>query len=559
MHIIVSFSRIPHIATDDIQPCDGDNGGVDGLWRNEASGGQQEDSLTDGMAPTTKRLKLARSDGLKKSLDTGAYPLFHGVSGVVDQLDPLVHNSLDFVKLLWPDSLCEHIADQTNLYAKQQGADKWCETTCDEIWVFYGIIIHMGICRLPSIECYWSTDTLLGVEPIRQAMSLNRFKGLWRYLHCDDNKRVTDPRDITCKLKTVISTLGETFVSRYNPGQELSVDEMMVKYKGRKGGKIRMPKKPIKLGFKIWCCSCSCCGYLLSFNVYNGRPVDATGRKVTEKGLVKKVVLGLLIDSFDCSGVNHVVYMDNYFTSGPLIQSLAEHNIYVVGTITQHAAGFPAALKGVKPPKGSYESKTVDCISYFVFHDRKIVCFATNAFPETMPDLCFRLQPNGTLCSQSVPPCLFPYNLYMGGVDTTNHLVKTYGYDRKSRRYWFRLKFQMLDLAINNGYLLYKNNCKRVGVTPMTTLQFRLDISRALLCVSQRKFGCSSRSGVSVGISPVSSAVTCVNVDKVGLKRGRCHICVKERVPCEEQKHTNQACPSCAIRLCKTHSTTHIH
>ncbi len=63
-------------------------------------------------------------------------------------------------------------------------------------------------------------------------------------------------------------------------------------------------------------------------------------------------------------------------------------------------------------------SKTVDDISYFVFHDRKVVCFATNVFPDTMPDAVFRLQADGTLCSQSVsqsvppcPPCLPAYNL----------------------------------------------------------------------------------------------------------------------------------------------------
>ena len=51
-----------------------------------------------------------------------------------------------------------------------------------------------------------------------------------------------------------------------------------------------MPRKPVKLGFKIWCCSCSCCGYLCTFQVYHGASRDlVTGWKVPERGLAKRV------------------------------------------------------------------------------------------------------------------------------------------------------------------------------------------------------------------------------------------------------------------------------
>ncbi len=73
----------------------------------------------------------------------------------------------------------------------------------------------------------------------------------------------------------------------------------------------------------------------------------------------------------------------------------------------------------------------------------------------------------GTLRSQSVPPCLPAYNMYMGGVDNTGRMRKTYGYDRKCRRYWFRIFFQFLDVSVNNAYILYRHNCVRVGSKAM--------------------------------------------------------------------------------------------
>ena len=82
-------------------------------------GGEKSDEsdLADGSVPTPKRRKLAREDGLRKALDSGLYPQFLGVAGPSDLTNPLSTSSLEFVKILWPDSLCEYIASQTNAYA----------------------------------------------------------------------------------------------------------------------------------------------------------------------------------------------------------------------------------------------------------------------------------------------------------------------------------------------------------------------------------------------------------------------------------------------------------
>ena len=96
-----------------------------------------------------------------------------------------------------------------------------------------------------------------------------------------DNEIASPSHDVSCKI---LDTLSTTFLEHYSPGQELSVDEGMVKYKGRAGGKAVMPNKPIKKGFKIWCCSRSCCGYLCTFQVYHGRPINpSTGQEETRE------------------------------------------------------------------------------------------------------------------------------------------------------------------------------------------------------------------------------------------------------------------------------------
>ena len=86
----------------------------------------------------------------------------------------------------------------------------------------------------------------------------------------------------------------------------------MIKYKGHVGGKVCMPRKPVKPGFKVWYSSCPCCGYLCTFQIYYEAPTNpVTGEKTPEKGLAKRVVDDLVAPF---TGVNHVVYCDNFLS-----------------------------------------------------------------------------------------------------------------------------------------------------------------------------------------------------------------------------------------------------
>ena len=151
----------------------------------------------------------------------------------------------------------------------KKGVSNWHSVSVEEVWSFLGIIILMGIHRLPRIRNYWSKDYFLGIPALKRCMSLGRFWALWSNLHVVDNESIDASGGVSRKLKPVLDTLRS-----YSPGQELSIDEGMAKYTGHAKRKVVMPNKLIKKGFKIWCCSCSCCGHLCMFQVYHGRQVD---------------------------------------------------------------------------------------------------------------------------------------------------------------------------------------------------------------------------------------------------------------------------------------------
>lgn len=498
-----------------------------------------------------QQIKLAKCKALKMSLNSGCYPEYKGFEGPYVRTDPTRTNPLDILMLLWPESLCDLLVVETNRYARDRQRSSWVDVNRDEILTFLGLNLLMAIHKFPRMCNLWSRDGLLGIAEAQAHMSSHRFWDIWSNLHVVDNADISPTDGITRKFKPVLDVLSQTFFSNYSPGQELSVDESMVKYKGRVSGKVRMPKKPIKMGFKIWCCCCSCCGYLCTFQVYEGKPTDlVTGQKVSEKGMVKRVVLDLL---GPFSGLNHVVYCDNFFTSGPLVDALIKEGIYVAGTIKQTACGFPGVLRERGLSAGEYATERVGNTCYFSFNDRKVVNFATNAFPQTMGKVA-RLQPKGRVLKlQSVPPLVPAYNKFMGGVDRFNHLRKTYGYDRKSRRYWFRPFFQFFDYAVNNAFILYKHNCDSFGVPAMDTFAFRMQLIRLLL----KDTRCRKRPFPSISDAYAQGGCSLERVSDIGLARGRCRFCViTKRQP---MRYTSFGCSFCKVRLCKVSCFAQYH
>ena len=495
----------------------------------------------DGRIPDLKLQEKLKSQGLSRALGSGRYPEFLGIEGPRSQTNPQDCSPLDYLQDLWPESLMDVICEETNRYARDRHLSNWFDTTVDELWTFLGLNMYMGIKREPAINDYWRCNSL-GEIVVQKCMSRSRFWSLRRNVHVVDNAAVS-PGDnsVGRKIKPILDVLGRTFCAAYNPGQELSVDEAMVKYKGHVKGKVRMPKKPIKNGFKIWCCACSCCGFLCTFRVYSGKPTDPlTGKKVAQKGLVKDVVKDLLAPF---ENDNRVVYMDNFFSSGPLVSELAKVKIYVAGTIKKDALGFPDALKSVNLDKGAFVAQRVGDICYYVFNDRKVVRFVSNVFPESMTPKVARIQCDGVFGYQSVPPLLPAYNKFMGAVDRVSQVKKNYGVDRRGKRYWLRLFFQFLDYAVDNAHILYRHNCRRVDMKPMSLKEFRLKLAYLLMKKCPSK--CTRR------MVPKSDVVGCSlsRVLDIGLTRGRCHhYKITNQNPV---RHTFFGCSNCQVRLCK--------
>lgn len=317
---------------------------------------------------------------------------------------------LEYFIDFFPEELIDIIVQNTNLYANYTHAKAWTDVTKQEMKAYFGLIILMSINPLADINTYWSTDEFFRNPVICKVMPSKRFKKISQNLHIS-NITTEAPRnspdyDKLGKIKPAIDILNKTFKDNVQVSAFNSIDESMIRFKGRSHMKQYMPKKPIKRGYKCWARADSKTGYLYEFQFYSGK-VDSG----TEENLGARVILDL------CESLpsNTLVAFDNFFTSLPLLEILFEKHIYSVGTVRINRKGLPDVLTGKNLNSGERKETVLkpgefiyQCdgpITVIKWKDTKDVFVATTAFNPRAVEMIERKQKDGTkkkmFCYQS--------------------------------------------------------------------------------------------------------------------------------------------------------------
>lgn len=477
--------------------------------------------------------------------------------------DPVV-----FFDQLFTDELWELLVEETNRFARQNKTAKWTDTTKDELRCFVGFLYGTSINKISQIDDVWSSDWVVSNPAFAKFFNRDRFWALFSNIHLANNELAL-PKD-HCdydkiyKLRPMVNILKNSFQKNYNLGHNVSVDEAMVKGKGRNPLKQYLPNKPIKRGSKLWCIGCSCCAYLWDFNIYTGK-----SKKSSDLGLASRVVIDLCHPSLYNRG--HVVYIDNFFSSLSLCKQLETFGIYTAGTLRINRKGYPLCLKEknlLKSMKrGDYHTASADGITITIWKDTKDVSFITNCHSSKGQETVSRKKKKGSRVIISAPPVLKDYNNNMGAIDKNDQLKKTYAIDRKSRRWWLRIFFHLLDICRVNAYIIYQQCFVQWNSGPMDedipTMMTQKEFTSKLvksLCgsfSSRKALGRPPNAGASVALVAKHYSV---NIVKRGiLKRGRCYECSVGPNKKYDRVETVYGCEKCVVRLCrdKCHSIYH--
>ena len=144
----------------------------------------------------------------------------------------------------------------------------------------------MGINKLPYIYDYWSIDPCLHYAPIASRISWKRFMEIKSFLRFVDRDTIIPHGqpgfDRLAQVQSILK-----FDSLYCPHRDLSVDEAMIKFKGKSKITQYIPLKPIKWGIKVWILADSVNGYIIDFKVYICKEGDIVEKKSRHEGCIR--------------------------------------------------------------------------------------------------------------------------------------------------------------------------------------------------------------------------------------------------------------------------------
>ena len=331
----------------------------------------------------------------------------------------------------------------------------------------------MGLIDLPNIQDYWSTAWTSQVPFFSSIMTRERFQMVFWLLHVSHSE-CSPPRRID-KVNVVMEPLIANYQASYKPSREIAADETMVGFHGHFGAIQYMPNKPTKYGIKAFTLADAAHGYMLDILVYTGRDTLSIA-SAAYSGLPQpsRVVLHLEDKYLD---KGHHIFTDRYYTSLPLANQLYQRRTAFTGTSMCNRVGLPAEIR--KPPRklGANEVRAFrDCkmmaLEWKAPKGKSSVIMLSTESPASVTSVQLSRNRGET----QKPLVVARYNQSMNGVDRADQNSVYYSFIRKSRKWWRKLFFWLIEVTVVNSYILYRFHPH----ANLTHLQYRRQVIESL-------------------------------------------------------------------------------
>ena len=413
---------------------------------------------------------------------------------------------LQFFKYFFSLETVDKIVFETNLYSAQNNLGATFNST--DIQRYIGILLFTSIVRLPNVRNYWKST--IGSEIVQNAMRRNKFEKIRQCLHFNDNSTY-DPKDPRRDRLHKIRPIHDAVLSQFQtiPVEHcLSLDEQICPTKNRTYLKQYLPLKPKKWGYKLYVLS-GIDGYSYNFEIYTGH--EETLYNETDfpnLGASGNVVVRL------CkilSSEHHRLYFDNFYTSLPLMVYLEEwKQVHTLGTLRRNRIpGIPLTdpSKYMKQGRGSSEEYVGELnevpLILVSWKDNKVVSLASTfvgCSPEGKVQRYDRQKKEKVEVTR--PHIVDLYNRHMGGVDLLDANLARNRILLRSRKWYTKLFYHFLDLAIVNSWTVYKRVISTdASSTPLTLAAFKEEIAIALMKSGMKTSPTRGRPSASMMIS----------------------------------------------------------
>ena len=239
--------------------------------------------------PTWTEEELAAPNSGKFKSDTPAFPKFKPVYTPGPSNIPIgTENPIDFLNLYLDCSIIDEFVKHTNIFGEELCAflkkksksphqGSWKPTNRSEIYRLFGVLLHMGMKRQPSMRCYWSNDPRFTDPFVKKCFTRDRFEMLKKCLHVihipnlfPSELKQRQKDDCFWRVSPFLDHLCLMYMRFYVCNQDIDIDEMCIGFKGRHVARCYNPNKPEKWHLKAFCLNDSTTGYLHGFYMYQG-------------------------------------------------------------------------------------------------------------------------------------------------------------------------------------------------------------------------------------------------------------------------------------------------
>jgi hypothetical protein len=300
------------------------------------------------------------------------------------------------------------------------------------------------------------------------------------------NKKRGKP-DPLGRVRWLLTHLNLRFEDCSQAPREQSIDEGMVRFKGRCSTRQSVANKPIRKRFKVFK-RCDSKGYTYHFEVYKGMRASENHEAQDVPSTENKVLD--LSRSFREKG--HIVAFDRFFSTVPLIDRLHETGINAVGTIDSRKA-FQSILFEKNRRKNQFVGRIggqidrgegkhpTPCKAIFMWKDTKTFRVISNYHGSDLTEVQ-RMNRNGDIRNVTRPKAIVDYGKFMGGVDRANQYASYYERDRRSKKWWHRIFYSLLEMTLVNSWICFNELMDNVNKRDdMTILNFKRRVTMGLL------------------------------------------------------------------------------
>jgi hypothetical protein len=210
----------------------------------------------------------------------------------------------------------------------------------------------------------------------------------------------------------------------YYPNKEICIDETVIPFHGVLKFKIYLKNKPNKFGILMYALCDSVTSYLLNAKIYGGKQENDDNKFTTSK-----LVMELIKDYLN---KNHILFIDNFYTTIELVNDLYKNNTGCVGILRDNRVRDNTISLGMKKTDVRFfQHVNLKHLVLTVWYDSKIVKALSNCFSIKMTEKRTIYKTNNKEFLNSVRikklPLVFKeYNIKARGVDRANQIALIY-------------------------------------------------------------------------------------------------------------------------------------